>query len=302
MKFAVNYSPLLAELVSAGSVSIDYFKCPAWPDLLQNAAKTLPVYIHFPLSIGYGQGKVMDEETHLPADLDRFVRMMEESGTPYINTHFITPGEAYRGIPRESREPEHIQQVLDAALRDLEPLMKRFGPEKVLVENIINEHNWLNICAFPEVISTLLEESGCGFLFDLSHARLSAENLGMDAHDYIGGLPMQRLVECHITGLQLLEGSLLEMVLAVGDPYGMAANQTGKRIDHLPMEAGDWPELSWLLDGIGTGRFSEPWIISFEYGGVGPFWDQVTNRDVYLTQLPRMAGLIAAVGKNNKPM
>jgi uncharacterized protein len=292
MKFAVNYSPLLAELVQAGLVTIDYYKCPAWPNLLKEAMETHPVYIHFPLAIGYGQGSAMDEETHQPADLDRFARLLEETGTPYINTHFIAPANAYGDIPKDSRLPHHIRQVLDGAIRDLEPLIQRFGAEKVLVENIINEHNWLTACVLPEVISVLLSETGCGFLFDLSHARLTADKIGMDAHEYISGLPMGQIREGHVTGLKKLEGSLLEMVLAAGDPYGMAADQAGKRIDHLPMEEEDWPEFAWLIDGINQNRFRDPWVMSFEYGGVGRFWEELTDREVYLKQVPRMARMI----------
>jgi uncharacterized protein len=298
MKYAVNYSPLLAELVQSGLVTIDYYKCPAWPNLLAEATKTHPVYIHFPLSIGYGQGCVMDEETHQPADLDRFARLMDETGTPYINTHFIAPAKAYENIPLDSRDPGHIRRVLDGARRDLEPLIRRFGAENVLVENIINEYSWLTACALPDVISSLISATGCGFLFDISHARLAADNIGMDAHEYIAGLPMDQMRECHVTGLKKLEGSLLDLILAVGDPYGMAANQSGKRIDHLPMEEDDWPELFWLIDEISRGHFREPWVMAFEYGGVGRFWEELTNRDIYLTQVPRMASMIHKNGNH----
>jgi len=116
MKFAVNYSPLLAELVKAGQVSIDLYKCPAWPGLLVEAQKSLSTYIHFPLSIGLGQGGPMDEETHQPADLERFAAMMAETGTPLINTHFIAPVKAYPGIPLDGRSPEQARRVLDGAL------------------------------------------------------------------------------------------------------------------------------------------------------------------------------------------
>ncbi|MBE0699605.1 MAG: DUF692 family protein [Anaerolineaceae bacterium] len=298
MKYAVNYSPLLAELVQAGLVSIDFYKCPAWPDLLTEAIKTLPVYIHFPLSIGYGEGNVMDEETHQPADLERFARMMDETGTPFINTHFIAPAETYANIPPESRASHHIRRVLDGAIRDLEPLIHRFGAEKVLVENIINEHNWLTACALPDVISSLISETGCGFLFDLSHARLTAEKIGMDAHEYIAGLPMDKMCEGHVTGLKTLEGGLLEMILAVGDPYDMVSSQAGKRIDHLPMEEEDWPELAWLIEGIDRGKFRDPWVMAFEYGGVGHFWEELTDRDIYLTQLPLMASMLHEGGNH----
>lgn len=292
MKYAVNYSPLLAELVQAGLISIDRYKCPAWPDLLSEAQNSLPSYIHFPLGIGLGQGSPMDEETRQPADLERFASMMEVTGTPFINTHFIAPERSYPGIPVESRAPEHVRRVLDGALRDLEPLIRRFGAEKVLVENIINEPGWLQICALPEVISRLVEESGCGFLLDLSHARITAGNFEVAPEDYFAGLPTQRIEEVHVTGLQPLEGSLLELMRSIGDPYGLAAHRPGKPIDHLPMTEADWPWLDWTLDQISAGAWQAPWVVSFEYGGVGRFWEELTSREVYLDQLPRMAGAV----------
>jgi uncharacterized protein (UPF0276 family) len=297
MKFAVNYSPLLAELVQAGQVSIEWYKCPAWPDLVAEAKKTLPAYIHFPLGIGMGQGSPMDAEIHAPADLDRFAALMEATGTPFINTHFIAPATIYPGLPIDSRTPKHVRRVLDGALRDLEPLVRRFGAEKVLVENIINEPGWLQISSLPEVITRVVEESGCGFLFDLSHARITADNLGMDPKEYIQGLPTQRIEEIHVTGLQELEGSLLELMRSIGDPYGLVANMAGRPIDHMPMTEEDWPWLEWTLEQVSAGRWKAPWVVSFEYGGVGRFWEELTKREVYLDQLPRMAGMVRAAAQ-----
>jgi hypothetical protein len=140
-----------------------------------------------------------------------------------------------------------------------------------------------------------LEKSGCGFLFDLSHARLAACNLGMDARAYSSIMPVERIREIHITGLQLLEGELLEMMRRVGDPYGMAQYMAGQFIDHLPMRDEDWVELEWLVGKIQAEQFAAPWVMAYEYGGVGRFWEEVTNREVYLSQIPRMAALAKRV-------
>lgn len=300
MKFAVNYSPLLAEMVQEGSLQIDRFKCPAWPDLLVEAQKAGPVYIHFPLSIGNGLGGPLDEEKKTLAYLDYLAELFETTGTPLVNTHFTPLAKNYPGLPTDTRDPRHIRQVLDGALRDLEPLLKRFGPERVTIENIINEFGWLSLATDPDVFARLLDESGCGFLFDLSHARLAARGQGLDERAYIRQLPLDRAREIHVTGLGVLEGPLLEHMVAIGDPYSMAKYLAGKWMDHLPMTDADWAELEWLLGLIKTGNGQAPWVIAYEFGGVGKFWEDVINREIYLDQIPRMGAMIHAVSLFNQ--
>lgn len=295
MQFSVNYSPPLAELVREGRVQVDRFKCPAWPAMLAEAQQVLPVYIHFGLIIGSGTG-AYDSEVRAPADLDRLADFLDSTGTPQINTHFIAASKDHPGIPLRSRDLQHARRVIDAARRDLEPLIERFGPERVMVENVIDEHGWLTLCVLPEVMHTLLEETGCGFLLDLSHARLAARNLGLPERSYAASLPVERLREAHITGLQRLEGRLLELVQEAGDPYGYTHSMTGRDIDHVPMADADWPELTWMMAQIQSGAWAAPWTVAFEYGGVGKFWEDITKAEVYLEQLPRMAKLVRPSG------
>jgi uncharacterized protein len=292
MEFAVNYSPVLAGLVREGRVRVDRFKCPTWPELVAEAQQTLPVYIHFPLGVGGGWGGPRDSETHDLADLDQIDRLLEQTGTPLINTHFVPPAARYPHIHQDSRDPRHIQEVVDSTLRDLEPLLDRFGPERVTLENVVNEHGWLTLAVLPEVIAAILESTGCGFLFDQSHARLAARNLGLDERAYAASLPLAHTREVHVTGLQLLTGPLLDLMVAIGDPYGFAKTMAGRWIDHLPMLEGDWPELEWILDQVRAGRAGQPWVVAYEYGGVGRFWEDVTKAEVYLEQLPRMKAMI----------
>lgn len=292
MKFAVNYTPLLAEMVQARTIAIDLFKCPAWPDLLADARRTLPVYIHLPITVGSGRGAVNDERK-APLDLPWLDDLLAATGTPFINTHWVANGADFPAIPVSSTDTALAQPLLDAAQRDLQPLIERYGAERVIVENLINQRGWMSLSALPEVFHTLLERTGCGFLFDLSHARLAAENLGLDERAYCAAMPVDRIREIHVTGLQRLEGALLEQVIACGDPYNFVAHFAGRKIDHLPMTEVDWPELAWAMGEIHAGRWAAPWVVSYEYGGVGKFWEEMTSAEVYTAQLPRMAELVA---------
>lgn len=296
MKFAANYSPLLAELVRTGQIQLDYFKCPSWPGLVAEASQALPVYVHFPLSVGGGRGAPLDEETGALADLECVADLLESSATPLVNAHFIAPCSQYPAIPPESRDPRHIDQVISSTLRDLEPLLRRFGPERVILENIINQNGWLTLGVLPEVIARLLEESGCGFLLDFSHARLAARNLGLDARAYTDALPVERIREVHVTGVQCMEGALYERLMAAGDPGGFAGRMAGRWMDHLPMLPGDWPEFEWLAGRLSGGangrRWAEPWVLASEVDGVGGFFELVTSRATYLADLPRQRALL----------
>jgi uncharacterized protein (UPF0276 family) len=51
-----------------------------------------------------------------------------------------------------------------------------------------------------ERITHVLEEAECGFVLDTGHARISAAVLGVDVYDYFSGLPMNRVVQVHVSG------------------------------------------------------------------------------------------------------
>lgn len=292
MKFAVNYSPTLGRLAREGRVVLDRFKCPAWPALIREAAATLPVYIHFPLIVGRGLGAPLNSETGQAADLGALEALMDETGTPYMNTHFYPTPASLGGADPDDLSPRARRRVIDAALLDLEPLVNRLGPEKVLVENLMAEPNLMRAAVLPETISELAERAGCGLLFDLSHARITTETMGLDLVEYVRALPVEKMREAHVTGIQVLEGRWVEMMREWNDMLFSFESWLGKRIDHLPMVADDWAALGWLLGEIRAGRMAEPWVLAYECGGVGPFWEKVGEEAMYLEQIPRMREMV----------
>jgi uncharacterized protein (UPF0276 family) len=262
VQFALNYSPQAADLLRAGTITIDRFKCPDWPDLIQQAAALRPVYVHFPLIAG--------QRNLERVGLDHVENLRSQTATPFVNTHIA---------PRlqDLADPNDPAVIIDAALRDILPLVARFGPEQVIAENVpvpdIPPDKPL-LAADPAVIRQVIETSGCGLLLDLGHARLAAETLGLPVRAYIEQLPVERLRELHITGVGL--------------------NRQGQREDHLAMSDADWALLEWALEQIRSGRWARPLLAACEYGGIGPMFDWRTEPAVIAHDIPRMAALIQA--------
>lgn len=264
MRFAVNYSPPLARLISSGAIDVDLFKCPDWPDLVEEARTQRPCYVHFSLRAGKRElGQV---------DWDQARRLVELTQTPYINIHLAPCAADFPGMPLDTRDPGHRAQLIEAMGEDIRQLAERFDPARVILENVMwdPEPPWLipQPVLEPEVISRIVRDTGCGFVLDLSHARICARHFGVDEEEYVAALPVERMRELHVTGLQ--------------------EDGAGLWQDHHPMTEEDWRSMEWAMDRIRRGDWPMPWAVAFEYGGVGPVYASRTNEAVLAEQVPRL--------------
>jgi len=186
MKLAVNYSTPAAHLVRSGVMQTDLFKCPAWPDLLPTVQAVLPAYIHFPLKVGAGKGEALDFETQQPADWRKVETLLAQTSTPFINLHLSPTVQEHPGVALNELHPDQIEKVTACLLCDVEAIVRRFGADRVIVENDYDETTGLPQAAcLPEVIAQVVQTTGCGFLLDLSHARLSAQRLTLPIQTYM---------------------------------------------------------------------------------------------------------------------
>ncbi len=260
MKFALNYSPQAAELLRQNKIHIDLYKCPPWDNLVPQAQKQKPAYIHFEFQAGWHRV----EPEHL-----RDVQMwLARTGTRFINTHIVPRIE-------DLSDPDDPEAVIALVLKDVMPLVGHFGADRVIAENIPYPETMRvmpTLSIDPAVITQVIETSGCGLLLDIGHARRTAEYLAIDPRLYISQLPVHRLREVHITGL--------------------GYNADGKRTDHMPMREDDWELFGWVLDQLGTGVWSVPEIVACEYGGVGSPFEWRSHRDVIADEIPRMVAMV----------
>jgi sugar phosphate isomerase/epimerase len=107
--------------------------------------------------------------------------------------------------------------------------------------------------AEPERIAAVLEESGCGLLLDTGHARVAAAAMGVDVHDYLERLPLERAMQLHVSGPRTRDGRLVD------------AHEPLREIDYA------------LLDGL-LAR-THPQVVTLEY---------IRERDALREQLHRL--------------
>jgi len=259
MKFAVNFSNPLVNLIKSREIRVDLIKCPDWEGMLEEALPYGPVTIHFSLEAGLGRT--------LDTDFNRIDAFIAETGTPHVNTHLVTP----RSCTPE--DPTELRRVKDIWLKEIGRMVDHFGSDRVVLEHYPFTMATPNIAPAvdPEVFSKVITDTGCQFLLDLAHARITADTLGMDAKEYIRALPVDRLTEMHITGIR---------------PFG------GVLTDHFGMEEGAWEILDWALKEIHSGQWKKPRIVAFEYGGVGDIFVWRTDRDVIREQVPRLYEMV----------
>jgi uncharacterized protein (UPF0276 family) len=292
MELAVNYSHATAELLREGQIEIDRFKCPAWPELVAHALSLRPVYVHFPLVVGDGGGAI-DVESHAAADWHKVEALMAQTGTPLVNLHLSPSAKDHTGIPANTGDPAHIDFVTEKTIKDVRAVVQRFGPERVVVENDHGSRGRALPSAYlPNAIGRVIEETGCGLLLDISHARLAADHLGLDQREYICMLPVKHCREIHITGIQRFEGQWLERVRQTGAGAEVIRDYAGEKMDHLPLTSTDWRFVAWAMEQVRGGAWGKPWIATLEVGGVGSLWEAVTDKDLLAEQIPRLAGLV----------
>jgi len=297
VNFAVNYSSAAADLFRQGQIEVDRFKCPAWPDLIARAQKLHPVYVHLPLRVGAGLGAAINTETRQPADWRQLEPLLPRTDTPQVNVHLAPLTHDFPGLPVDTADPAHVEMLFEHALRDVQALVARFRPERVVVENADDGKGVILHAALqPDFIRRVVEAAGCGFLLDLAHARVVAHSLGMDARAYITRLPVERTNEIHLAGIQPFAGRWLALMHQPGltkEDLGWFAGLTpGQLLDHLPLAHGDWEFYAWALDQVHRGAWGRPWIATLEVGGVGRLWELLTDRAALAEQVPRLCALI----------
>ena len=272
MYLAINYSPAAASLLRSGDLNIDYFKAPDWQWMVDEAIALRPVAVHFTLEAGNGGLEQMDWEL--------LERLSSQTGTPYINLHLDSRLKHFPGVLVDTTDPGEVKRIMEILLSDVLFVVDRFSAGRVIVENSpyhAGQGKTLRPCILPEVITRIIEETGCGLLLDIAHASIAAHHIGMDEHEYISRLPIQRVRELHFAGIHLV-GEMLQ--------------------DHQSILDANWPLLDWVLARVQSGEWSPAWLLAFEYGGVGPAFDWRCNPQVIEQQVPLLYERVEKLNKN----
>ncbi len=271
-RFAVNYSPQVASLMTAGKIHIDLLKCRSNPELIDLASQRGNVYVHLPLRAGRGN---LDQ-----LDWDYIETLLCATNTPFLNLYLAPHAPDFPDLAIESSDPIWYGRLVERMVHDINIVKARFGAERIILENA----PWDQTPGYavprlgiePSVIRSVIEETGCGFLLDLAHARMAALYLEMDAKVYIEQLPVKYLRELHVCGVQ----------------YDETIHAWR---DHFAMTDDDWRLVEWAFRRIDAGVWRAPAIVALEYGGVTPRLEWRSESNVLLREIPRLQALIKSV-------
>jgi hypothetical protein len=292
IQFALNYSKPAAELLTSGRIRIDKFKCPAWPTLIEELSSKSPLYVHFPLRVGLGNDDALDTETRQAADWNKVESLLTTTGTCFVNLHLTQYAHDHPRIPINTRDRWHSEHLAICLVRDVAAVIRRFGAERVIVENSDGFGEQFLPTLFPETIQRVVTETGCGFLLDVSHAQLAAMRLGIDPRKYLQSLPVDRIREVHVSGIQLFDAFWATVCSESEADADIVRGFSGREMDHLPLTPDDWEHVGWVLGHFGDGSWSLPKIVALEYGGVGSPWEALTNMETLATQVPQLLHLV----------
>jgi uncharacterized protein (UPF0276 family) len=238
------YGPSIPEFIVAHPGLVDYVELPF--EQLRHAPHLSSLQVTIPIVLHCASMSVAGFVPPADATLDAIAREAERTRTPWIGEHLAfvnadglnmdmgavgTPTElTYTVCPQLSEET--IERVAD----NLASLRPRFGAPLILE----NSPQYFPIpgSTMPMVdfIGAVLSRCDVGLLLDLSHFLITMLNTGGDAFKEIDRLPLERVVEIHISGLNVQSGvvwddhatpapaavfDLLERVLTRARPRGL---------------------------------------------------------------------------------
>jgi uncharacterized protein (UPF0276 family) len=114
----------------------------------------------------------------------------------------------------------------------------------------------------------------------------------MEPCDYVAQLPVKHIREIHVSGIQRIDSHWVAWARRRGIDEGLIQRIDGQVSDHLPMTNQDWEFFGWAVEQIQGGFWGEPWVVTFEYGGVGRPHSSITDAEVLAEQVPRLYGMV----------
>jgi len=150
----------------------------------------------------------------------------------------------------------YTEEALGIMIENIDQVQEVLN-RQILVEN---PSNYLSYKDSPipewEFLSTLVEKTGCGILFDVNNVYVSAHNHGFDAEFYLEQMPVGPVQEIHLAGYEMRKIEDKEVFIdthskRVYDPVWALYVKTVERFVDVPTLI-EWdtdiPELSVLME------------------------------------------------------
>jgi uncharacterized protein (UPF0276 family) len=245
--------PLLRELLHSGQLQLDYLEVhgPFVQDA-RTAFPDMPMLLHNALyqwSLTHRDGLEHKDAANITQQRLILAR------SPWYSLHLGFSveevdfyDEAMQGLsPLQPRD-----LVLERCITRLNQL-KSLLPVPILIEHLdYNPTQAYEFVCEPDFIQEVLSKTGTYLLFDLAHARVTAQAFGIPVEDYIVQLPLEKVRQIHLNRPGWRDGRLVDA--------------------HLALEEEDYLLFEKILSRC------QPWSVTLEYNhDPGNILSQITR-------------------------
>lgn len=249
MKLAVNFSDVLLALLKENpDLPIDYIKVPTAP-LPDSFEQYLVGKIFRPLLSHVNQPDVLDLlhiDSKRRINIPLIARILDLSAPLHLSTHVNARVEYFPEFaPSQHSYDSKLADLIKTRFLETVQIYQANFQTPLIIENFpyYSFAYEYRIGSDPEFISELCTATNCGFLLDISHARVTADFFKMDVLRYLDLLPLHVTKEIHVSGTLRFEGE------------GFLWDA------HTELEQFDYDLLAYVL------KKANPDVITIEYGG-----------------------------------
>ncbi|MGC1378381.1 MAG: DUF692 family multinuclear iron-containing protein [Anaerolineales bacterium] len=257
IQLTTDLSDPLLELIHDNNAPVDAVEVGPWfsVEQIRNYRKMLPQ-----LPFYFHGGDLIERVGLIPGAVSTIAAYLRCTESPWVSMHITMwlPGMLWLMLRKGWRmplpNPERATQRFIGRVKRL----ARSVRVPVILENIEPlPFDGYDFEVRAERINCVLEQTGCGFLLDTGHARVSAARLGVDVHDYLSGLPLKRVAQVHVSGPRMRGGRLVDA--------------------HEPLQEVDYELLDFVLEK------TQPQVVTLEY---------IREREALREQLFRLRGVL----------
>lgn len=256
---STNLSRSLIKLLEVDQTIVDAVEVGPWLSTqkiqdFRQQRPDLPIFLHF--------NNLISRLRWIPGTRKSLSDYLRVTQSRWLSFHFshLPPGYAWAanrlGIYLPPPDYERSSQLFMAELERL----KNFHLP-LLIENMPSFRSLkYRFEIETKNIAGILKSAGADFLLDIAHAQVAASVLKMDVHQYLDDLPLQKVLQIHVSGPRPKNGILYDA--------------------HEELQEEDYRLLKWVLER------SKPEVVTLEY---------FRQKDILERQLKCLRKLILAV-------
>jgi uncharacterized protein (UPF0276 family) len=260
IKLTTNLSDPLLELMQSNDAPIDAVEVGPWLNIRQirifrKKLPGLPFYFH--------GGDLINQVGLFPGAISKIIDYQRCTESPWVSIHLTMwlPGMVWLMVRHGFRFPiPDPEKSARRFIRNVKRLASAIHVPVLLENPDPLPFDGYDFEVRPNRITEILDATNCGLLLDIGHARVSATVLGMDVCDYLGSLPMERVMQVHVSGPRLRDGRLFDA--------------------HEPLLEADYALLDYVL------QHAKPQVVTLEY---------IREKKALQEQLSRLRGRLDAL-------